>query len=150
MNLQLRHEAEAAQIDTQHGHMVERRRAGEMEDRTITTKGDQQICRLDFLLQLQHGDTQLIAVAVTVERQAHHRFKADGLQDLTGLFCHLQLAVTIGVGTEDYFFHTLAPSFNVSWEAATTAARSTTASSSSDLRRYPKYSIFPSGPRMGE
>ena len=151
VGLQLRHETETAQIDAQHRYVVQCRRAAQVQDGPVAAKGDHQVGALDLLLQLPHRDAQFIPVAVPMEGQAHHRFKADALQDRLGVFGHFQLAVPIGIRAQDHFlFHCASPSFNVSWDAVTTARRSMAASGSSDLRRYPKYSIFPSGPRMGE
>jgi len=98
VGLQLRHEAQAAQIDAQHRHVVQCRRAAQVQDGAVAAEGDHQVGRLDLLLELPHGNAQLVAVAVPVERQAHHRFKADPLQNGLGVLGHLQFAVPVGIG----------------------------------------------------
>ena len=91
---------------------------------------------LDLLLQLADGHAQLVAVALPVEGQAHHRFKADMLQYLTGALGHRQFIVPIGIRAEDHSFHSLSLlSFSSSWEASTSAVRSKMQSGSSLFRR---------------
>ena len=98
VGLQLRHKAQAAQIDAQHRHVVQCRRAAQVQDGAVAAEGDHQVGGLDLLLQLPHRHTQLVAVAVTMEGQAHHRLKADALQNGLGILGHLQLTVPIGIG----------------------------------------------------
>ena len=50
VGLQLRHEAETAQIDAQHRHAVQRHGAGQMQDGAVAAKGNEQISPLDLLL----------------------------------------------------------------------------------------------------
>ena len=96
--LQLGHKAQAAQVDAQHRHAVERHCPGQVQDRAIAAEGDQQVGPFDLLLQLPDGHAQLVVVALPTERQTHHRFKADALQNLLGALGHLQFAVPIGIG----------------------------------------------------
>ena len=107
-----------------------------MQDGAVTAEGDKQIGALDLLLQLPDRHAQLVAVALPTERQAHHRFKADLFQKLTGALCHGQFIVPIGVRAEDHSFHSLSLlSFSSLWEASTSAARSGMVSGSPLLRR---------------
>ena len=96
--LQLRHKAQAAQIDTQHRHTVERHGPGQVQDRAVAAEGDEQVGPLDLLLELADGDAQLVVVPLPTEGEAHHRLKADALQNLLGALGHLQFTVPIWVG----------------------------------------------------
>ena len=105
VHLQLRHESEASQIHSQHRDAVQRHRPGQMQNGAVAAEGDEQIRRADLLMQRGDSQAQLRTVALPLEGQAHHRLKMQGIQQLFGLLAHPQLAIPIGIGAEDHFFH---------------------------------------------
>ena len=84
---------------------MQRHRPGQMQNGAVAAEGDEQIRRADLLMQRGDSQAQLRTVALPLEGQAHHRLKMQGIQQLFGLLAHPQLAIPIGIGAEDHFFH---------------------------------------------
>ena len=122
-----------------------------MQDRSVAAEGNEQVGPLDLLGQLANGQAQVRAITLLLKGKAHNGLKARLIQDRFGLGCHMHILIPIWIGAQYDFslFHSL-HSFSVLCEASTMAFRSICALGSSDLRKKPRYSIFPSGPRMGE
>ena len=123
--LQLRHEPNAAHVDSQDGHLVKGGVPGGVKDRAVPAKADEQVGGGQLLVQ--QGEGQLPGQVQPVpffglKGQAHHRFGSGMLQHPLGLQSGPQSLVPVWVGAE-YDLH-IRSSFQALWDCSTSAFKS--------------------------
>ena len=155
IDFQLSQKSKAAHVDAQHGNTVQRRQLGQMEDRTVPAQRDDQAGVLQLRQQRLDGQIPKSARFGGAEGGTDCRLKPQLLQKLDRCLCGPHAMVTIRVRAEDNRsgIHYTAPSpcsFKVWWDSSTSASRSNVSIWAAPFCRKPRYSILPSGPRIGE
>ena len=153
--LQLRHEPQASHIDAQDRDLVQSHQFGQVQNRAVPAEGNQQVRVPQLLEQGPHLIPGEEPRPLVLEGGTYHRLETQLPQDLLCGPGDCHALVPIGVGTQDNLFavHWLFPSprsCKTWWDSATSASRSNSTGAHGPFSRYPRYSIFPSGPRMGE
>ena len=128
---------------------------GQMEDRTVPAQRDDQAGVLQLRQQRLDGQIPKSARFGGAEGGTDCRLKPQLLQKLDCCLCGPHAMVTIRVRAEDNRsgIHYTAPSpcsFKVWWDSSTSASRSNVSIWAAPFCRKPRYSILPSGPRIGE
>ena len=103
-DLQLCQKAQSPHVDTQHGDLVQRRQLGQMQDRPIAAKGDDQIRALQLRQQRLGGQISEGVDLRIPERRTDYRLKAHVPQNGNGGLCGLHSGVPVRIRTENDFF----------------------------------------------
>ena len=154
-DLQLGHKPKAPHVHAQHRHLVKGRQLGQVEDGPVPAEGNQQIRPPELLgqgLDIIVAEGPLLPVP---EGRAHHRLKAHLAEDTLRRPGCLHALIPVGIGAQDDLLgaHGRSPSpcsFKTWWDSSTRAFKSKGAAAPPPFCRKPRYSMFPSGPRMGE
>src|SRR5699024_10487576 len=144
------HKAHAAQVDPQDGNMAGVGALGRVENGAVPAEADEHIRAPELGLHIAETDVlgKLHPVALQSKGEAHHRLYPNIPQNLIRRLGGLQSPIPVGIRAQYYLHCPL--SSNASWDCRTSPARSPCQGSPAPTRRWPRYSIFPSGPRMGE
>ena len=135
--LQLRDEAQAPHVDAQHRHLVEGRELGEVQDGAVPAEGDEKIRPLHLRQQGPELGAGEVLLLLAAEGGADHGLKAKLPEDALRPEGGRQLPVPARVGAKNNTLHSFpSPCWrSASWDSSTRAARSTSASWPSPLRR---------------
>ena len=135
--LQLRNEAQAPHVDAQHRHLVEGRELGKMQDGAVPSEGDEKIGSLHLRQQRPELGAGEVLLLLAAEGGADHGLKAQLPEDALRPEGGRQLPIPARVGAKNNTLHSFpSPCWrSASWDFSTKAARSTSASWPSPLRR---------------
>ena len=153
--LQLGDKAQPPHVHAQHRHLMQRRQLGQEEDGSVPAEGNHQVRSPQLLGEGLHiivGEGPLLPVP---EGGANHCVKAQIPQNPLRRPGGLHALIPVGVGAQNDFLgaHGASPSpcsFKFRWDSSTSAFRSKGPAASPPFCRKPRYSMFPSGPRIGE
>ena len=135
--LQLRDEAQAPHVDAQHRHLVEGGELGEVQDGAVPAEGDKEVRPLHLRQQRAELGAGEILLLLAAEGGADDGLKAQLPEDALRPEGGCQFPVPAGIGAKDHALHSFpSPCWrSASWDSATRAARSTSASRPTPLRR---------------
>ena len=110
--LQLRHESKAPHVDAKNRNLVQCHQLGQVKNRAVSAKGDQQIRILQLLEQWTDLITGKKPRTLVFKGRTHHCPKAQFPQDLLGGPGDRHALIPVGIGTQDNLLavHWLFPS----------------------------------------
>ena len=102
--LQLRHEAERAEVHAEHRNVAVRRGLGKVQDRAVAAEGDDHVRAAQLLLERTDIEAVALGLLLVAERHAHDVRTVNAVENALGLLGDGQLMVAVGVWTKYYLF----------------------------------------------